>query len=252
MVVGKVLISNYGKSAYRLSTAELLQEMGNEQRLISVEKAQKILQKQDASYRFVDVRNSIDFGNGHVREAINIPYHRLLNPEYLKKLKEESAELILYGSSLTQANSAWMILRQKNILGIKILQGTYESVNNKLLAIEEVDLPEVVEASEAISYGDVITATDFMDLYNSLDDLVVIDVNKLGAYKSSHIKDAINVIHSELYKKGDVPNIMLDPEDLASYFAQKGVSDQNTIVVYDEGSQKYSARVYYILKYLLC
>jgi thiosulfate/3-mercaptopyruvate sulfurtransferase len=250
IIIGNGLFAKYQKPGYQLTTAELLMEMGNSDRLISVDNAQKILAEKDVNYRFVDVRNSIDFGNGHIEGAINIPYHRLLQPSYLRKLKSETAELILYGASLTQANSAWMILRQKEVSSIKILQGAFEAPSNELLVVEEVDIPEITLEFEAVSYGDVITAADFMALYNSNENLIIIDVNKSGTYNSSHIQNAINVFHADLYQKGDIPNIMMTPDEMASYLGEKGVKENSQIVVYDDGSQMYAARLYFILKYL--
>jgi thiosulfate/3-mercaptopyruvate sulfurtransferase len=250
VIVGSGLYAKYQQPGYQLTTAELLQEMGNADRLISTADAQTFLAEKNGSYRFVDVRNSIDFGNSHIEGAINIPYHRLLQPAYLRKLKNETAELILYGASLTQANSAWMILRQKDISNIRILQGVFDPADDELLAIEEVDIPEISLEFEAVSYGDVITASDFMELYTTHPDLVIIDVNKSGTYNSAHIKNAINLFHGDLYREGDIPNIMKTPAEMASYIGEKGVSEKSTIVVYDDGSQMYAARMYFMLKYL--
>ena len=43
---------------------------------------------------------------------------------------------------------------------------------------------------------------------------------------------------------------MLDTDDLAKFFGDSGISEKNTIIVYDNGSQKYSSRMYWLLKYL--
>ena len=40
------------------------------------------------------------------------------------------------------------------------------------------------------------------------------------------------------------------PEELAELFGSMGISDVNTIVIYDDGSQKPASRVYWVLKYL--
>jgi thiosulfate/3-mercaptopyruvate sulfurtransferase len=69
-------------------------------------------------------------------------------------------------------------------------------------------------------------------------------------YKANHIKGSILVSYADVIKDGDIKGLMLDPEDLAKFFGEKGVSDKNTIIVYDNGSQKYSSRMYWLLKYL--
>jgi thiosulfate/3-mercaptopyruvate sulfurtransferase len=107
-----------------------------------------------------------------------------------------------------------------------------------------------MSTTSILGQGDIISAKKFMELYKSNDNLVVMDVNSSKGYRYSHIKNAIFVNHADLYKTGDVPNLLKSPSELATYFGNKGVSADNTIVVYDDGSQSNASRVYHILKYI--
>ncbi|MCF8367553.1 MAG: sulfurtransferase [Bacteroidales bacterium] len=102
----------------------------------------------------------------------------------------------------------------------------------------------------SFAQGDIISAKQFMDLTKSSDKLVVIDASKESSYKVSHVKDAVNIPHSSLYKEGNIEGIIKTSQDLANIFGNNGITENSTIVVYDDGSQKYSTRVYWILKYL--
>lgn len=102
----------------------------------------------------------------------------------------------------------------------------------------------------SMAQGDIITAKVFMDMTKADKSVVIIDASKADTYKTSHVKNAVSIPHTTLYKSGDVEGLIKSPEDLAKLFGSKGVSDKSTIVVYDGGSQKYSSRVYWILKYL--
>jgi thiosulfate/3-mercaptopyruvate sulfurtransferase len=102
----------------------------------------------------------------------------------------------------------------------------------------------------AQAQSEFITAKEFMKLYKSNDDLVIIDANKASNYANAHIKGAIHINHNDLYKEGDVSGLIMEPEDLATFFGEKGVSNTATIVLTDDGSQKYSGRLYWILEYL--
>lgn len=98
---------------------------------------------------------------------------------------------------------------------------------------------------------DIISAKDFMALQKENKDLVVIDASKSKLYDQAHIKGAINIPYAKLNDKEHAVNGMLLPVDkVAEVLGAKGVSHTDAIVVYDEGSQKYSTRVYWILKYL--
>ncbi|MCF6342809.1 MAG: hypothetical protein L3J31_08400 [Bacteroidales bacterium] len=99
--------------------------------------------------------------------------------------------------------------------------------------------------------GDIISAADFTELQNTDNNLVVIDAGKAENYTKSHIKDAINIPAGELNREdGKVHGLLKSPAELAKLLGANGVRESNTIVVYDEGSQKYASRFYWVLKYL--
>jgi thiosulfate/3-mercaptopyruvate sulfurtransferase len=105
-------------------------------------------------------------------------------------------------------------------------------------------------AGAVFAQNNLISAKDFMDLRKSSDDLVIIDANKPSNYSEVHVKGAINVYHNDMYKEGDIKGLLMDPADLAAFFGEKGISETTPVVVYDDGSQKYSSRVFWALKYL--
>ena len=108
----------------------------------------------------------------------------------------------------------------------------------------------VAYAMPALAQGDIITAEQFMQLIKTDKNVVIIDASKEKDYTLAHIKDAVNVPYKSLEKEGEVEGLIYSPSELAAIFASKGINDNNTIVVYDGGTQKYSSRVYWILKYL--
>ncbi len=102
-----------------------------------------------------------------------------------------------------------------------------------------------------VAQGDIITAKQYKELKKNTDNLTVIDASKSKLYKKAHLKGAINVPYKILNQKdGEVKGLMKSPEELSKTLGDKGISDKDIIVVYDEGSQKYSSRVYWVLKYL--
>lgn len=110
----------------------------------------------------------------------------------------------------------------------------------------------VISLAYLVSFGqgDIISAKDFMAMVKANDNLVIIDASKEDTYKTSHVKNAVNIPHKTLYQDGAIEGLLKSPEDLAKLFGSKGVSNSANIVVYDGGSQKYSSRVYWTLKYL--
>lgn len=96
----------------------------------------------------------------------------------------------------------------------------------------------------------IISAEDFKALMKNGDDLVIVDANKPSTYQDNHIKGAVNIDHNDLYQEGDISGLIKSPEELAAFFGEKGISENSKVVIYDDGSQKYNSRVYWVLKYL--
>lgn len=105
--------------------------------------------------------------------------------------------------------------------------------------------------SSTMAQGDVVSAADFMKLVKTDKSLVIIDASKADTYKKSHIKNAINVPSGDVSQDdGVVDGLIKSPAELAELFGSKGITENSNIVVYDGGSQKYSSRVYWALKYV--
>lgn len=104
--------------------------------------------------------------------------------------------------------------------------------------------------ASSVAQGDIISAAEFMKLVKTNKELVIIDASKKESYTKTHIKNAINIPHADLYQETEIEGLIMSPADLATFFGSKGVSNSSAIVVYDGGSQKYSSRVYWVLKYL--
>lgn len=96
----------------------------------------------------------------------------------------------------------------------------------------------------------IIDAKTFAAELKSNKSMVVIDVMAADVYAKQHIQGAINIPHKSLYKEGPVEGQFKDAAELAEMFGKKGVSNTAKIVIYDDGSQKYNSRVWWILRYL--
>jgi rhodanese-related sulfurtransferase len=94
------------------------------------EVANAILNK-DKSIVLVDVRSQFDFAKGHLPEAKNIYKVNLMddaNMDFFTALKESNKKAILYGSSASEANVPFMILKQMGIENISYLAVGYDDM----------------------------------------------------------------------------------------------------------------------------
>lgn len=108
----------------------------------------------------------------------------------------------------------------------------------------------ILSSVVAVGQTDIITAEELKTLMKNNEELVIIDANKSKNYQASHLKNAVNIYHMDLYQEGDISGLIKSPEELAGIFGEKGVAETSKIIIYDDGSQKYSSRTYWILKYL--
>ncbi len=106
----------------------------------------------------------------------------------------------------------------------------------------------VMLIASAISAQDVISAADLAKISKN-NDVVVVYAGASDGYKV-HITGAVSVPHTSLCTNEPVRNLIKSPAEMAKDLGAAGVSADKKIVVYDEGSGKYSSRMYWILKYL--
>ncbi len=120
----------------------------------------------------------------------------------------------------------------------------------KLLKIQiAVIIAFVFSSATLIAQGDFVSAAEAGKLMKNKN-TVVVSAQSQKNYKNSHIKNAVFIDHHDLYKAGEPEGLIKSTADLAKYFGSKGVSDKNTILIYDDGTNKYSTRIYWILKYI--
>ena len=108
----------------------------------------------------------------------------------------------------------------------------------------------VVFPSNIFAHGDCLTGKEFAAYRKANKKLIVVDVRSPRDYAKRHVMKAVNIFHKDLYKDPSIKGMLKSPADLAAIFGKKGITTDSKVVIYDDGSSKYSTRVYWILKYL--
>lgn len=116
---------------------------------------------------------------------------------------------------------------------------------NRLIAI----IISGLIAISTIQAQDLITVENLAkELKNT--NLVIVAAGPDTEYAKSHITGAINIPYTAFDKKGDIEGLLVTDAEMAKIVGEKGVTEKNTIVVYDEFDSRYAARIYSLLKYL--
>ena len=117
---------------YVLSPAESLALLNNPEAVITPEQAATLLKDNSGKTLFLDVRNSIEFEKGHLKNAINIPVHDLFaneNRSVLRDLEKSGQEAVIYGETEQEACGPWLMLRQTGYKNVKLFTGTYSQLD---------------------------------------------------------------------------------------------------------------------------
>ncbi len=99
-----------------------------------------------------------------------------------------------------------------------------------------------------VSAQDVISVADLAKISKN-SDVVIVSAGADDSYKV-HITGAVNLPHTSLCNDQPIRNVIKPTAEMAKILGSAGISNDKTIVVYDEGSGKYAGRMYWMLKYL--
>jgi len=105
--------------------------------------------------------------------------------------------------------------------------------------------------TEVFAQGNLISAKEIAKIMGD-DNVVLVSTRKSGDYAKVHIKDAVNVDLTTLYKSGDIKGILKSPEEISKELGAKGINKDKTIIIYDNGKGINAGRLYWILEYLGC
>jgi thiosulfate/3-mercaptopyruvate sulfurtransferase len=97
-----------------------------------------------------------------------------------------------------------------------------------------------------IQAQDIISANDLMKIMRK-PTTVVVSARTADDYNQVHITGAVHIRYQDL---NDDMAMLIPADQIAKILGEKGISETKTIVLYDDGTQKYSGRVYWVLKYL--
>jgi sulfur-carrier protein adenylyltransferase/sulfurtransferase len=108
---------------YKLTAAQLLEEIRTGTQFISPDEVADKIIKKDPSIQLIDVRNPREFDQFSLPGAVNIPLQDILSENYYDILNQGTKMNILYSNGSTEANEAWLLTRQLGYQNNYVLQG---------------------------------------------------------------------------------------------------------------------------------
>jgi rhodanese-related sulfurtransferase len=117
---------------YVLSPSESLALLSDTASDITPERAAVLLGDSSGKVVFVDVRNSVAFGKGHLKNAVNIPVRELFSKKsrtIFRDIAKTGQTVVMYGETEQQALGPWIMLRQTGYNNVKLVTGNYSQLN---------------------------------------------------------------------------------------------------------------------------
>jgi len=78
----------------------------------------------------------------------------------------------------------------------------------------------------------------------------VISAQSAKNYRVSHLRNAIHIDIKALTKEGKPEGVLKSDAEIAQYLGDNGISNTNSIIIYDDGDNKSAGRLYWVLKYM--
>jgi rhodanese-related sulfurtransferase len=117
---------------YTLSPAESLALKNDPALFITPDQADGLLKNSPGKVVFIDVRNSIAYDRGHVKNAVNIPVRELFakqNQMTFRDIEKAGQIAVMYGETQLQATGPWLMLRQTGNKNVLLFTGSYAQLD---------------------------------------------------------------------------------------------------------------------------
>lgn len=108
---------------YKLSAEQILDELKSGTQYLEPEQVAQMLIEKDPFLQLIDIRPQNEFEKYSLPGAVNVPLDNLLSPDYEDFFDQDIKINVLYGNGTTQANEAWMLLRQLGYNNLNVLRG---------------------------------------------------------------------------------------------------------------------------------
>jgi rhodanese-related sulfurtransferase len=117
---------------YSLTPAESLTLLNDPSQVITPEQATALLKDSSGKTIFIDVRNSIAFNRGHIKNAVYIPVREMFAKKsraIFHDIEKAGQTAVLYGESQQQANGPWLLLRQTGFKNVILFTGSFAQID---------------------------------------------------------------------------------------------------------------------------
>jgi len=142
-----------------LNPEELLLEINNPSRFLSVDRVAHRLVEKDPSLLLIDVRSEKDYNDFSLPGAMNIPVNQVVLPENEDYLNRDDLEIVLFSNDDLYADQAWILCSRMGYQNLYIMKGGLNEWFDKIM---QPNLPAATESKDAFDlYSFRLAASQF-------------------------------------------------------------------------------------------
>ena len=138
--------------SFELTAQELLYETNKKGNYYNVDKLADLLINEDPSIVLIDLRDSIQFSEFHLTNAINIPFEKLFDKSSLDYIDQSITKNIFYSNGTSIASKAWVLSKLKGYNNNYILEGGLNEWFEKIINVKDPGYEASVEDQEIYSF----------------------------------------------------------------------------------------------------
>lgn len=94
---------------------------------------------------------------------------------------------------------------------------------------------------------EIITAKEALKVMSN-SNVVLVDMQSLGAYEGGHVKGAVSITTGDINVSVTVPTMHAPAEQIEKVLDERGISNDSTVIVYDDNNNMNAGRLWWTMK----
>lgn len=128
LIVVLVIIKTFNKDNFSEDAIKIHELSLKQEHLMSLQQLNQLKEK-GSGFVLIDIRPKEEFEKGSIPQAVNIPFAEIIDNKEIKDLYLNNFAIVLYSSNLVESSSAWIILSQKGLERLYILDILSETID---------------------------------------------------------------------------------------------------------------------------
>lgn len=146
------------KYKFKKPAGEMLQYASTQQHFTDPENLKDMMASSEEII-LIDIRTPKEYLGNHIKNAINIPFERLLDEDH-EALFTNGRHKVLYGSNSVRANSAWVLLTQYGYENLTVLNGGISLWQDSTNSAEKKGSGMILDERPAFDYAGIMEKTE--------------------------------------------------------------------------------------------